>query len=204
MNPTRPLRPAKTKSRSKAGSRARTDGYGYTVDPTKVSQRALSTTSYIVLGLLEREPATPYELKNRVGRGLGNFWTVQHAQLYTETARLAEDGFLTERSESEGRRRKTYSITEAGKKALAEWLADPTTGRTELRDLALLKVFFGAEPAAIAPTQLETHRAKLAEYKAIYEAIRDTGIPRGILLALEAGISHERESVRFWSALTEA
>lgn len=168
---------------------------------TKMAPRTLSPTSYIVLGLLDREPGTPYELKNRVARGLGNFWTVQHAQLYTETARLAEEGLLTERSESEGRRRKTYSITKTGQKALAEWLADSTTGRTELRDLALLKIFFGADPASIAPAQLEIHRARLAHFESIYETLRDIGFPRGILLTVEAGIGHARESVRFWSSL---
>ena len=58
--------------------------------------RELTPTSYIVLGLLAEGPGTPYDLKARVAAGVGNIWTVQHAQLYTETARLAEEGFLDE------------------------------------------------------------------------------------------------------------
>jgi hypothetical protein len=38
--------------------------------------RELTPTSYIVLGLLDGEPGTPYDLKARVAAGPGNFWTV--------------------------------------------------------------------------------------------------------------------------------
>jgi PadR family transcriptional regulator AphA len=164
-------------------------------------ERELFPTSFIVLGLLSQAPGTPYDLKIRVSSGLANFWTVQHAQLYTETARLAEEGLLTEERESEGRRRKTYSITAAGKKVLQEWLAQPVEELAELRDLALLKVFFGSDPEMIADGQLKAHRAKLAEYEAIRESLRDADIPEGPRVTLRAGIAHEHEFVKFWSAL---
>jgi PadR family transcriptional regulator AphA len=166
-----------------------------------MAERDLTPTSYIVLGLLERGPATPYELKARVALGVGNFWTVQHAQLYTETARLAQEGLLDERREESGRRRKTYSITKAGEEAVAKWLLAPAPALTELRDLGMLKLYFGADPATIAPAQLETLRAKLVEYETFKNALQGAGIPKGMLLTLEAGIGHVRESVRFWSAL---
>ena len=92
-----------------------------------MSERALSPTSYIVLGLLSQAPGTPYDLKARVAATIGDFWSVQHAQLYTETARLAQEGFLDERREETGRRRRIYSITKAGRKALRQWLAGPST-----------------------------------------------------------------------------
>jgi PadR family transcriptional regulator AphA len=163
--------------------------------------RELSPTSFIVLGLLDREPGTPYDLKARVSFGLGNFWTVQHAQLYTETARLAAEGLLDEKRESEGRRRRTYSITKAGRKVLKEWLARPVDQLAELRDPGLLKVFFGADPAMIAEGQFEAHQAKLEEYEALQESFRDVEIPEGTRLALEVGIMHEREFAKFWASL---
>jgi PadR family transcriptional regulator AphA len=94
---------------------------------------------------------------------------VQHAHLYTETARLAKEGLLDEQRESEGRRRKTYSITKAGRKALQQWLARPVSELAELRDPGLLKVFFGADPAMIAHGQLEAHQTKLDEFEALQE-----------------------------------
>jgi PadR family transcriptional regulator, regulatory protein AphA len=158
----------------------------------------LTPTSYIVLGLVEQAgSATPYELKQRVARSVGNFWSLQHAQLYSEPARLAGAGYLSERRERGGRRRRHYSLTAAGRWALAEWRAEPTGELSELRDLGLLKLFLGADPGPLARAQLEAHRERLAGYERLKAA--DTGAePRGPWLALESGIGHEREWVSFW------
>ena len=161
----------------------------------------LTPTSYIVLGLIElSEEATPYDLKQAVGLTLGNFWSLQHAQLYSEPERLAGAGYLKERREQGGRRRRHYSITAKGRKALEEWRRAPTERLYELRDMSLLKLFFGADPRDLAETQLEAHRRKLAEYEGL-KSLDSGGEPRGPWLALEAGIGHERESIRFWKRL---
>jgi PadR family transcriptional regulator AphA len=161
----------------------------------------LTPTSYIVLGLLSwAGEATPYGLKQLVARSVGEFWSLQHAQLYTEPERLAEAGLLEERREEGGRRRKRYSLTDTGRAALDEWLASPTSAWTELRDPGLLQLFFGADPAGLAAAQLATHRAKLAEYEEIRRAPQLDDL-RGPRLALEAGIAHEREWIRFWEGL---
>jgi DNA-binding PadR family transcriptional regulator len=163
------------------------------------SEPRLTPTSYIVLGLLEAAgEATPYDLKQMVAASLGNFWSLQHAQLYSEPQRLTAAGYLSERREESGRRRRHYRVTAEGRSALRAWLAEPTGELTELRDLALLKVFFGAEPAAVAGQQVEAHRAKLAEYEEIMEqAGRE--MPEGARITLEAGIGAERAWIRFWS-----
>jgi PadR family transcriptional regulator, regulatory protein AphA len=171
-----------------------------------VAERSLTPNSYIILGLIQYGPATPYELKARVANALGNFWALQHAQLYSETARLAKAGLLNEEREEGGRRRKTYSITGTGRKALEEWLATPTRALTEVRDLGTLKLFLGADPEIIAPVQVEVHRAKLAEYEGYLAEISalDLEIPKGMKSGLESGIMHERVFVRFWAELAKA
>jgi DNA-binding PadR family transcriptional regulator len=164
----------------------------------------LTPTSYIVLGLLDFcGEATPYDLKGLVAMSLGNFWSVQHAQLYTETARLAAAGLLDENREEGGRRRKLYSLTPAGRKALSTWTAEPTSELYELRDIGLLKLFFGADPRTIAAAQLTAHREKLAEYEALHAAGADS-VPEGPRLALESGIAHEQVYVEFWESLAKS
>lgn len=158
----------------------------------------LTPTSYVVLGLLDQAgEATPYDLKRMVAASVGNFWSVQHAQLYSEPERLAAAGLLTEKREEGGRRRKRYTLTRDGRRALREWLDAAAEAMTELRDPGLLKLYFGADPASLAEGQLEGHRAKLDEYQGYYASCPEelTG-PR---LALEAGIAHEREFIRFWT-----
>src|SRR3954464_475407 len=107
-----------------------------------VAEHRMTPTSYLVLGLLADGPATSYELKRRVALTIGNFWDFAHSQLYDEPMRLADAGLVETSEESGGRRRRTYTITDAGRDALASWLAEPTPGRTDVRDPGLLKLFF--------------------------------------------------------------
>ena len=161
----------------------------------------LTPTSYIVLGLLEWfGEATPYALKQTVAGSIGNFWTLHHAQLYSEPERLAKSGYVTEELERGGRRRKTYAITASGREALAEWRAEPTDAVPELRAPALLKLFFGADPAQLAPAQLDAHRRKLAEYQRTRETMPDS-VPEGPRIALDAGIANERQQIQWWEAI---
>jgi DNA-binding PadR family transcriptional regulator len=77
----------------------------------------LTVTSYLVLGMIKlRGPSTSYELKRAVGRSVGYFWPFPHAQLYREPVHLVEAGLLEEQQESEGRRRRIYTITPTGGK----------------------------------------------------------------------------------------
>ena len=158
----------------------------------------LTPVSYMVLGLLDYAgAATPYQLKQVAAISVGNFWTLQHASLYAESERLAEAGLLDETREEGGRRRKTYRVTAAGKRALEAWRAEPATTLGELRSPGLLQLFFGAEPGPLAEAQIELHTAKLAEYEELYEQAGQH-MPDGQRLSLEAGIAFEREWLRFW------
>lgn len=163
----------------------------------------LTPTSYIVLGLVAAagQPVTPYDLKRIHAVGVGNFWSLNHAQLYAEPDRLAAAGFLSVEQEEGGRRRKQYELTRAGREALGEWLATPTREFTDLRDPGLLKLFFGADPRALAAAQLPIHEERLREYEELHGQSGDW--PEGPRLALESGIGHEREWVRFWQSLSE-
>jgi PadR family transcriptional regulator, regulatory protein AphA len=166
-----------------------------------VQEIRLTPTSYIVLGLLELGgESTPYGLKQLVAGSVGHFWTLQHAQLYSEPERLAKAGHVTERRERTGRRRRLYSLTDRGRAALDAWRDDPVSERAELREPALLKLFFGTDPRRLAAAQLPAHREKLAEYEAIRDGMPEE-VPDGPRQALAMGIRHEREFVRFWEEL---
>lgn len=167
-----------------------------------MAPRKLTTASYLVLGMVEMiEPVTPYELKAFAAQSVTNFWSMPHTQIYTQCDRLLEDGYLSEKREKAGRRRRSFSITREGKKALEAWRIEPADAPIELRDLSLLKLFFGADPKPLAAEQLASHEAKLADYL----AIRKAGVPfEGVERSLEAGIAHEREFVRFWKSQLKA
>jgi DNA-binding PadR family transcriptional regulator len=161
-----------------------------------------SPVSYLVLGLIERAgEATPYELK-QMAASISGLWTLRHDQVYREPERLAGLGLLEEDREQHGRRRRRFRITAAGKKALEQWLATPTSDFTELRDPGLLQLFLGADPPALARRQLEIHEQRLSEYEQLADSLPPE-TPEGIRLSLQAGIAHEREWVRFWRELRQ-
>ena len=182
-----------------------------------MSSERLTSTSYLVLGLLAREgPSTPYELKRHVGATLGNFWSFPHTLLYSEPARLAGLGLVTELPEQDGRRRRVFTITEAGLHALQAWLDRPHDQPTQLRDLGLLQLFFAdlAPPTArlrLAEQQLASHRAKLLAYEEDARLERRPGVSgrgqrtvehwRGATLRM--GLLYERAAVEFWEGVTQ-
>jgi PadR family transcriptional regulator AphA len=168
--------------------------------------RPLDETSYVVLGLLElAEPATPYDLERVARLSTVRFWTIPHSRLYSECARLAEEGLLSEEREQTGRRRRIYRLTASGREALKAWRADPAGVHDEVHSIGLLKLFLGADPAMIAAVHLPEHEELLRKFEALREVSSDViDAPRGPLLALEAGIAVQREYVRFWKSLLDA
>jgi DNA-binding PadR family transcriptional regulator len=167
-----------------------------------MSTDRLTPTSYVVLGLIAQlGEATSYDLKRAAALGVGNFWSLPHTQLYSEPSRLADAGLLGERREAGGRRRRIYTLTDAGREALDRWRSEPTADTYEIRDAGLLRLAFGADPKRLAAAQLAAHRENLRRFEDMRSAAGGDA-PDGARLALEAGIGHEREYIRFWSELT--
>jgi PadR family transcriptional regulator, regulatory protein AphA len=179
------------------------------------SDARLTSTSYLVLGLIEREgPSTPYELKRHVAATIGHFWSFPHALLYKEPPRLVELDLLTEEREAAGRRRRLFTITGDGRAAIQAWLANPSQEPTELRDAGLLQLFFADlgstdDRRALAVAQLAIHRAALAQYEddRHAEGVADGSdsaqrtVERWRGVTLPMGLLYERAAVQFWEGL---
>ncbi len=164
----------------------------------------LPPSSYVVLGLLAiYGPMTPYDLKKSIDGSVGYFWPFPRAQFYVEPERLKELGLLTEEREPEGRRRRTYSITNEGRATLREWLVADTYEHTEIHDPGLLKLYFAPamtrdEVIALACQQEASHRQRLVEYQAIVAQIGDAPGVGPALATLRMGILYETMSIEYW------
>lgn len=169
----------------------------------------LSTTSYVVLGMIAlRGPSTSYDLKRATGHSVGYFWHFPHAQLYSEPQRLAALGLLHLNAEREGRRRKTFSITERGRAALRAWLAEPTNEHFEMRDIAELKLFFNeaGEPQNVvnlAREQVKQHEQRIGVYQEMQHRFGDRPDVAARMVTLQLGLEMEYAALRFWTALAE-
>ncbi|MCX4744192.1 PadR family transcriptional regulator [Kitasatospora sp. NBC_01287] len=158
----------------------------------------LTTPSFLVLGIIDKlGEATPYDVKVEAARTVAPFWSMPHAQVYAQCDRLAEAGLLSEVRQTGGRNRRLMRLTDAGRATLAQWLADPTFVPVEARERGILKLWFGARPAVLAPEQLTEHHRTLSEYEGLAESV-GTLLTSGQREALEFGIRYERMMVDFW------
>ncbi|MEW2499299.1 MULTISPECIES: PadR family transcriptional regulator [unclassified Amycolatopsis] len=159
--------------------------------------RELSATAYVVLGMVAQlGVTTPYAVKQALRRSIGQYWPIPHAQLYAIAGQLQEQGLLEGDQETSGRRRKTYYVTEAGHRALREWLSRPDAEPAEIRSVAWLKLAFSdlADPESLsqlAAEQVEQHRSRIARHGTAAASDHATQ------LALEL----DRAALRFWTGL---
>jgi DNA-binding PadR family transcriptional regulator len=159
----------------------------------------LTSTSYVVLGMLDwLGPSTPYRLKRVLAQSVQDFFPVPHTSFYAEPARLASAGYLDERVERGGRRRRTFALTDRGRAALQAWLDEPETRFGEFRFPGMLKIFFGADPAEFAEAQARHHGELAAGFEAVRAAATrsEVELTAGRHLVLETGI----ELHRWWEA----
>ena len=175
-----------------------------------MSTGRLSTTSYVVLGMIGlRGPSTPYDLKRGIGRSVGYFWPFPHAQLYAESERLERMGLLAVQPEDCGRRRKTYSLTEPGRDELREWLAAPTNEHFQMRDIAELKLFFTelGDPgnvARLARDQVSQHQQRIAAYEEMRARFGELPAVARRMVTLRLGLEMEHAALRFWRSLADS
>ena len=89
------------------------------------SSEKLTPFSYVILALVGRGGAGPHDIVRMMREG-AIFWTTSESHYYAEPKRLAKLGLLEARTEPGRTRPRThYELTDAGRRALTEWLALP-------------------------------------------------------------------------------
>jgi PadR family transcriptional regulator AphA len=132
---------------------------------------------HLILGLLTREAMSGYDIK-RFLKSLS--WLVgspSFGSLYPALRALLQDGLVTESSDPhENKRvRKVYSITEAGKRALQDWVNRPVAPDASLKSFVMRLVLAGNFPRVGLITHLQQRRSQVAIHLATLEQI--TGAP---------------------------
>jgi DNA-binding PadR family transcriptional regulator len=153
----------------------------------------LTTTSYALLALLDQlGESTSYDIKQAMDKSIQNFWPVPHTTAYEEPARLVEGGYLTASQEENGRRRKVYSLTDAGREALRAWAVEPSAAPPQLRDELMLKVFAGGDGKALVGERAGWHRAKLEELQGYLDEVTEAEGWEPSERTLRAGLAYHR------------
>ena len=157
-----------------------------------VPERELSTTGYLTLGLLAARDWSAYQLAEQLGRGVSELWPSADRGRYAVLNRLSEAGFVETRQEHTGKRARTiYSITAAGREALAAWLGTPVRPPT-LEFEGMVRVLLSDQGSlddlratlALTREQALAHREMFARYAAFISATGGTFPERRHLFAL--------------------
>ena len=128
---------------------------------------------HAILGLLQRQPSTGYELTRLFDRSLRTSWHASHSQIYPELARLAADGFV-EVVATGPRRSKTWGITAAGRDELRRWVVESEPDRSQRNESGVRLFLTQLLPPEDRLVAFRRDLAWLDEQIAELEAIRET------------------------------
>lgn len=159
-------------------------------------------SSVPILGLLTWCPMSGYDIKQMIEESLSNFWSESYGQIYPRLRELESDGLIAKIAQEgkSARGKKTFALTESGRKRLREWLFEVPSARPPRNEL-LLKIFFAqeGEPAVIRghiEADCREAEANLARYENIKSSLEDNfeGDPRAKywIMTVNYGISKTR------------
>lgn len=140
----------------------------------------MRTLKYALLGMLNKQDMTGYELMKLFEGALAEFWNVKHSQIYPELKRLTEEGMVTFKIEISGSvmEKKLYSITEEGRKDFLTWLGQAHKMKSTPKDEFRLQLFYSSalEPERqiyLLEEQLRQHQERLDHLKKNQEEFQE-------------------------------
>ncbi len=165
---------------------------------------------YGLLGLIGQQPRHGYDLLAAFTALVGGEenWEVKPAQVYSTLARLKESGWISEEGleQDGGPEKRIYAITETGRTALENWLAEPvvSTRRPDEFFVKLMISFFMGEGQAI--------RILYGQRRQLLQELHDLNNRRRTLnpkiqlahiLLLDQAVMHAEADIR-WLDMVEA
>jgi DNA-binding PadR family transcriptional regulator len=166
----------------------------------------------VVLAMLGKEPSHGYDLRARLHQDLGPLGEAMNpGQIYVTLARLEKAGLVScERADGLPDRpdRKVYSLTAAGQRRVADWLAEVSWPKPDLAEfhLKLAAAAAGrlADPMALVGAQRREllRRLRDAQRAAMAEPDGSTAalLLEGVVLRLQADLRWLDACERTWSA----
>ncbi|WP_461883689.1 PadR family transcriptional regulator [Fusicatenibacter sp.] len=104
----------------------------------------MGTLKYAILGLLNRNAMTGYELSKEFETTLFEFWNAKHSQIYPELKSLNAAGLIEYHVEITGNvlEKKVYTITDEGRRDFLSWEETLCPIQTATKDESRLRLFF--------------------------------------------------------------
>lgn len=163
---------------------------------------------FAILGFLNYQPYTGYDLKKIFDTSIRHFWPADQSQIYRTLSRLTENGWAEMEKVPQDDRpdRKVYSITDAGRAELLRWISGPPP-MGEPRSAPLIQVFFAGQLSdAEVLEKFEGYAAVMRSILGLYDQVpgqlgpfqQEITSPREHffwMLTLENGITNMRANL---------
>jgi DNA-binding PadR family transcriptional regulator len=155
---------------------------------------------HAILGLLTDGPLHGYGLKSAYEKQLAPPTKVNIGQIYKALDTLQQEGQVTGEviEQSERPDRREYTLTEAGRRELQQWLASPTTQEADPRNETYLKLMVAwrlsrqapgsVDPLAVVDAERRACLAELHNLQAARTREEKQGAPLPTLLLLDLWI----------------
>ena len=125
--------------------------------------------SHAILGFLDYQPMSGYDLKKFFDQSVAHFWSATQSHIYKALENLEDEGMVESQIiQQEGKpNRKQYKITKAGRAELRRWVSTPLPVEAK-REAWLIQVFFAhnitnAEIASLFENRIERLRTSLSQ-----------------------------------------
>ena len=167
---------------------------------------------YTLLGFINYNPITGYDLKKHMDNSTQFFWHASLSQIYPALKKLEKDGLIKSKKipQESTPDKKIYSITKKGKTELLTWLTKSITELPPQKNHDLLKSFFSGilnketilehlnQQLKLHTVQLDTYKQNTAVY--VRKIIEQTGLTReGVMweLTRQFGEEYEQTYIRW-------
>ncbi|MHC9536211.1 PadR family transcriptional regulator [Dellaglioa sp. BT-FLS60] len=163
---------------------------------------------YIILGLLNQEPLSGYDITKAFTTEIGEFWQAGHSQIYPTLQTMEKVDYITHKVEISGTKleKKIYHITPQGEEKLMDWLMSDIDELKPFKDEFVLKLYFiknkdDARLQSMLLEQSQLHLAKLnhleERMKLIFFSEDEINKQYGHYLILDHAIDREKYYIKW-------
>lgn len=168
----------------------------------------MRTLKYAILGLLNKEPMTGYDITKEFNKDLGEFWNANHSQIYPEFKKLMDEELVNYEVQITGDvlEKKLYSITEKGRNEFLIWLKKVEPMEPTPKEVFRLRMYFSnnldiATRIHLLEHQLIQHRERmehLSKNKERYSTIPPIDSDEfGDYLVLHGAVLREKTTIEW-------
>ncbi|MFT5422154.1 MAG: DNA-binding PadR family transcriptional regulator [Candidatus Endobugula sp.] len=137
---------------------------------------------YAILSMTIQNPKSGYDIAKEFTNSVNFYWEASHQQIYKTLSELEGKQWLRVKViEQTGKPdKKNYSITATGRKALQEWVEQPTK-MPQRKNILLIKLLALEEVgAAVLIKQLQQYQQSTEQQLSAYRDIENEYFPNGI------------------------